>query len=215
MRPASQHIPSGWAWLLLGLALGLPAALTAPIPLNQPLASWPVSARAWALQPDQGWSGLALAQLWTCTWLHGSSQHLLKNLAALLLLVSFGLVLRANGKAALAWLLSWPLTHLGMLGQPLTIYVGMSGVLHAGFVIVAISTLWPDRTKFDRHQKISAWILFFGLILKIVMENPWQHVLIQSVASDINVAPWAHLSGAVAGAVLYISIRLLPSGRQV
>lgn len=211
-----------WTWLLVGLALGVPAALAGWVPLDQTDSAWPAWARSWALHPDQGWTGLSPQALWTCAWLHGSATHLYRNLAALLLLIPFGISLRVDARAALAWLLAWPLTHIGMLNQPLHTYIGMSGALHSGAIIIALNVVLgtlsaptSSSMPIDRHQKISAWILLIGLILKIIMENPWQHVLIRSVASDINVAPWAHLSGVVAGAALYISLRLLPSRRRV
>lgn len=194
--------PGAGAWLLVGLALGLPAALAGWVPLDQPSRQWPVWAQHWALHPDAGWRQPAWS-FWTTAWLHGSSAHLSKNLAALTLLTLLGISTRLPRHAALAWLLAWPLTQAGMVGQALHTYIGLSGVLHAGFAIVALHQL-THPIQVGRHPKIMGWILLGGLIFKIFMENPWQHALIRPPGSDINVAPWAHLSGAAAGAVAYL-----------
>lgn len=194
--------PGTWAWLLVGLILGLPAAIAGWVPLNQPSTQWPLWAQQWALHPDAGWHQPAWA-FWTSAWLHGSSTHLSRNLMALALLTILGASARMPPRAALAWLLAWPLTQIGMLHQALHTYIGLSGVLHAGFTVVALHHL-THPIQMDRHQRILGLILLVGLIFKILMENPWQHALIRPAGSDINVAPWAHLSGAAAGAVVYL-----------
>ena len=199
----SPAIASGTrAWLLVSLILGVPAAIAGWVPLNQPSTQWPSWAQQWALHPDAGWHQPAWAY-WTSAWLHGSSAHLSKNLMALGLLAVLGASARMPPRAALAWLLAWPLTQVGILQQPLHTYIGLSGVLHAGFAIVALHQL-THPIQMDRHQSILGLILLLGLIFKILMENPWQHTLIRPAGSDINVAPWAHLSGAAAGAVVYL-----------
>ncbi|MBI3382920.1 MAG: rhomboid family intramembrane serine protease [Aquabacterium sp.] len=159
-------------------------------------------AQAGTLHPDAGWHQPAWV-FWTSAWLHGSSAHLSRNLMALALLAVLGASARMPPRAALAWLLAWPLTQMGMLQQALHTYIGLSGVLHAGFTVVALHHL-THPIQMDRHQRILGLILLAGLIFKILMENPWQHTLIRPAGSDINVAPWAHLSGAAAGAVVYL-----------
>lgn len=201
-RTRSAIAPGTWAWLLTSLMLGVPAALAGWVPLAQPSTQWPMWAQQWALHPDAGWHQPAWA-FWSSAWLHGSSAHLHKNLIALGLLAILGASARLPRHATLAWLLAWPLTQIGMLHQPLHTYIGLSGVLHAGFAVVALHQL-THPIQMDRHQRILGLILLVGLIFKILMENPWQHALIQPAGSDINVAPWAHLSGAAAGAVAYL-----------
>lgn len=194
--------PGTWAWLLASLILGVPAALAGWVPLNQPSTQWPLWAQQWALHPDAGWHQ-PFWTFWTSAWLHGSSAHLSKNLMALGLLAMLGASARLPRHTALVWLLAWPLTQIGMLHQALHTYIGLSGVLHAGFTVVALHHL-THPIQMDRHQKILGLILLVSLVFKILMENPWQHTLIQPISSDINVAPWAHLSGATAGAVAYL-----------
>ncbi len=98
---------------------------------------------------------------------------------------------------ALAWALAWPLTHLGMLAQSgLHTYIGMSGVLHAGLSIWCIHQITPKNTP---RFKAMGWLVFSGLSIKILMENPLTLTLIHAPGSDITVAPWAHFSGLMAG----------------
>ncbi len=197
-------------WWALCLLLALPAAALGlqPVALAQAVAQWPALPQALVLRPELGWHQPAWTW-WTSAWLHGSTPHLLRNLAALVLLAALGGLLRPRAQAAAAWCLAWPLTQLGMLLEPaLSSYVGLSGVLHAGVVALALPAVLPPlrhptgaEPSPGLHPKWLAWALLSGVALKILMENPWQHTLVASSASAINVAPWAHLSGAAAGAL--------------
>lgn len=201
-------------WLALSLALGLPALLLGWVPLGQPLSAWPAHTQTLALQPDAGWQQAAWTW-WTAAWLHGSAQHLHKNLLALALMAALGWMARPPVHVSLAWALAWPLTQIGMLGQPLPVYIGLSGVLHAGVIILALNQVLATG---NRRRQIMGALLLLTLILKILMENPWQHTLIRPPGSDINVAPWAHLSGATAGAFFYLVTsvtRLAPSVKRL
>lgn len=184
--------------------LGLPAVLAGWVPLDQPHTSWPAWAQTMALHPDAGWHQ-PLRAWWAAAWLHGSPAHLQHNLLALAALAALGTVLRASPRAALAWFLAWPLTQAGMLAHhPLHTYIGLSGVLHAGAAILAWDGLLGIRKHPGRTPRIPAAILLIGVVLKILMENPWHYTLIRPAGSDINVAPWAHLSGAVAGTLMFL-----------
>ncbi|MBI2733757.1 MAG: rhomboid family intramembrane serine protease, partial [Aquabacterium sp.] len=130
------------------------------------------------------------------------------------LLAILGARARLPVHATVAWLLAWPLTQIGLLHQPLHTYIGLSGVLHAGLSVVALHHL-TRPIQMDRHQKILGLILLVGLIFKIIMENPWQYALIRPLGSDINVAPWAHLSGAAAGGVAYLFTSVTSRARSV
>lgn len=186
-------------WLALSLALGLPAAILGWVPLDQP-AIWPEWARHLALHPDQSWHQTPWPW-WGAVWLHGSTQHLYRNLAALILIALLGWRVRVSIQATLIWFLAWPLTQIGIIGQPLHIYIGLSGVLHAGACVIALHDVTNQSTK---RKPLIGYLLLLGLILKILMENPWQHTLIKPPGSDINVAPWAHLSGTLSTALLYL-----------
>jgi membrane associated rhomboid family serine protease len=81
--------------------------------------------------------------------------------------------------------------------------VGLSGVLHAGVVIVALANLHhPIRAS----HRVVGTVLLAWVAGKLFMENPWAHHLVLSEASAINVAPWAHLSGALAGALAWSAV---------
>jgi membrane associated rhomboid family serine protease len=213
-RQASHRRDAAGAqiWLGLALALAAPSACLEWVPLDQPAQTWPALAQALALHPDAGWHQAPWVW-WTTAWLHGSPSHLHHNLVAATLLAIAGALSRLPPAMALAAWMAWPLTHAGMLvGAPLHTYIGLSGVLHAQAAIVALHWLTapaehlpghlPSHLFFSKIPKISGLLLGSGLIFKILMENPWQHPLIQSAGSDITVAPWAHLSGTAAGIAL-------------
>lgn len=188
------------SWLSLCLLLALPAWLLPWVSLDNP-ASWPVAMQALVLHPDQGWHQTG-SSWWGTAWVHGSAPHLTRNLAGAALLAAMGWIAQVSWRATAAWLLAWPLTHVGMLWRPeLTSYVGLSGVLHAGAAIVAMhQILTPPHAN---SRKLGSALLA-GLVFKIIMENPWGPVLILSSTSAIKVAPWAHFSGVTAGLVCAI-----------
>jgi rhomboid family GlyGly-CTERM serine protease len=175
--PAWVH----WAGLCAAAALGaLAVQAVDPARLN-----W---------QPD-----LALTQPWravTAALVHLSPLHLGANLAATAVVAVLGLAAGCRRRAALAWALAWPLTQLGLLAQPaLSAYGGLSGVLHAAVAVVAWQLL---RSGDRRHQAIGA-ALAVGLLVKLLLEAPWQGPLRQVPGWDIAIAPAAHASGALAG----------------
>jgi membrane associated rhomboid family serine protease len=179
--------PTPWAWWwAVALALGAPALLIGWAPLDTPADTWPAWQAALALHPPQGWAQ-APWRWWTCAWLHGSAAHQLGNMLAVLAVAALGQQGRMPRRAAIAWALAWPLTHLALLGQPQPVtYVGASGVLHAGVAILGVYHL------LDRHegaQQMLGPLLLGGLALKVFMENPWQHNLITHADSAITVAP--------------------------
>jgi hypothetical protein len=186
------------------------------VPLDTAASQWPDWAQRLVLRPDQ-LGRQAAASWWATAWLHGSSPHLWRNVAGTGLLALLGWLMRPAPSAALAWALAWPLTHVGMLLEPtLSSYVGLSGVLHAGLVCLALPpamTLWPrrpaDRTASKRRDAWVGLALLVGLAWKIIMENPWTHGLMASASSAIKVAPWAHFSGCMAGALATMSLVLI------
>jgi hypothetical protein len=195
-RPAAASLVSWWALCLL---LALPAWWQGWVPLGHDSSTWPATAQAWTLHPSMGLQQPAWVW-WTTAWLHGSAQHLWRNLAGVLLLAWLGHLGQVPLRSTLAWALAWPLTHLGMLWRPeLQAYIGLSGVLHAGVAVVCVHLLTCDHPPIPR---LFAWGLSAGLVTKIIMENPCGPALIHPIGTDIAVAPWAHLAGSVAGATL-------------
>lgn len=133
---------------------------------------------------------------WSAAWVHYSGRHLLANLAGAVLVAGFGVAARVPMRAAMAWALAWPLTHLALLPRPgLAHYGGLSGVLHAGVAVACFSLLRRER---GWPRRIGALVLA-GLVLKVLLEAPWSASLPRSTALGITTAPWAHLGGVFGG----------------
>lgn len=171
-----------WLWLTSALAAGAV------------LVWFGGSAETWNWQP-----GLAATQPWrwfSAAWVHLSATHLAVNLAGLAVVSWLGVRASATRADALAWATAWPLTHLALLAQPaLQRYAGLSGVLHAGVVVVALR-LWRSSTPRERALGIA---VLAGLAIKLLLEEPWLGALRRNAQWDFAVAPGAHLAGALAG----------------
>ena len=133
----------GQAWLALAAALAAASVL----------AWW---APAWALdwQP-----ALAAAEPWrafSAAFVHWSPMHLGANLGAAAAVAAFGWAAKLPPRAALAWGVAWPLTHVGLLLRPeLAHYGGLSGLLHGG---VAVVVLWLLVRERGRRRAIGAMV---------------------------------------------------------
>lgn len=137
-------------------------------------------------------------RLWTAAFVHWSEMHVGANLLGTALIGILGVSAGAPARLAWAWAVAWPLTHLGLLLQPdLASYGGLSGVLHAGTAAIALWLVLAERGK---QRAIGAAVLL-GLLVKVLMEEPWGEPLREAEAWDIALAPLAHASGAVAGAL--------------
>lgn len=171
------------------------------------LPGWFVPPPLWDWQP-----ALAFGEPWrllTAAWVHWSLLHLGGNLVATALVAIFGVAARVPPRAALAWLLAWPLTHLGLLLQPALLhYGGLSGVLHAGVAVVLVHLL---RDCSGKPRTIGAMVTV-GVLVKLLLEAPWGAPLRQVPGWDIAIAPLVHTTGTAAGALVAL---LLPrqSGR--
>ena len=144
---------------------------------------------------------LAFSEPWrafTAAAVHYSGLHLAANLAGGAVVAALGVAARAPWRCVWAWLAAWPLTHFGLLLQPqLTHYGGLSGVLHGAVAVVAVHLVLTAR---GARRGIGAALLA-GLIAKVVSEAPWGAPLRYPTGWDIAVAPLAHATGVVAGAV--------------
>jgi len=85
---------------------------------------------------------------WTAAWVHWSPAHLAVNLLGAAAIAFVGWRARLPRAAALAWFVAWPLTQALMdlpgaarLAGTLQHYGGLSGVLHAGVVVLALCLL--------------------------------------------------------------------------
>ncbi|MDO9238299.1 MAG: rhomboid family intramembrane serine protease [Aquabacterium sp.] len=208
-----RHIPSAlsarthtgtWLWLALCLTLAVPAWWLAPVSLTQPVTTWHPLAQTLVMHPDMGLHQSAWVW-WTSAWLHGSQLHLTHNLIALGLIAMMGMLCRVSALSAAIWCLVWPLTQLGMVIQapPLQSYIGLSGVLHGGVAVMAMQQIVDTQST---YLKPIAWVLAVGLLIKIIMENPWSHTITHPNGSDIAVATWGHLTGYVSATTLYLIV---------
>ncbi len=156
---------------------------------------------AWRWQPE-----LAASQPWraiSAAWVHLSALHLGANLAGTLLVAALGVAAGCGGRAALAWALAWPLTHLALLAQPaLAYYGGLSGVLHAAVAVAAWQLL---RAEYGLRRAIGGALLA-GLLVKVLGESPWAGPLRQVPGWNIPVAPLAHATGLAAGLLCALAV---------
>jgi hypothetical protein len=143
----------GMAWVVLAALLGAGAVVVTAVSLaggTAPIASPFALALDWqpALGLRQPW------RLWTGGWVHWSVAHLLVNAAGAAVVAFVGWRARLPAAAALAWCLAWPLTQafLATVGaERLAVlmphYGGLSGVLHAGAIVLGLSLAWPPETS--------------------------------------------------------------------
>ena len=185
------HRAAPWWWLC---ALAAAGALLAQA-VDPALLRW---------QPELAWS-----QPWrslSAAWVHLSPLHLAGNLLGTALVAALGTVAGCGRRAAVAWALAWPLTHLALLLQPtLSSYGGLSGLLHVGVAVAICQLLRAER---GQRQFIGAALLA-GLLTKLLLEAPWQGGPLRQLPGwDIAIAPLAHSTGALAGGLCALLCRV-------
>lgn len=139
--------------------------------------------------------------LWTSAWVHLNTAHLVGNLLVLGAYLTIGWVVRPDGRCALAWLLAWPLVTLSLPGWPEIRFVaGLSGLLHAGALVVAVH-LALGRLPIRRAR---FWGLMLGaaVLLKVLLEQAWQHPVVWDGTNGLFVVQASHLAGVFWGTVL-------------
>jgi len=175
----------GALWLLLTALLAAGAVL-----------AWWADTGAIDWQPQLAWA--EPWRWWSAAFVHWSVMHLLANLLATALVAAYGWAARVPRAVAWAWLATWPFTHLALLAKPeLAHYGGLSGVLHAG---VAAATVWLV-IRGQGAQRTIGWMMLIGQGVKLLVEEPWGAALHPPTELDVAVAPLAHASGSIAGAV--------------
>ena len=130
----------GLAWVLLSALLCAGAVVVTAMPAAD------ANALDWQ-------SALGLAEpwrLWTCAWVHWSVAHLLVNVLGGVVVAFVGWRARLPLASTVAWFVAWPLTQamVAALGgerlvTAMPTYGGLSGVLHAGVVVLGLSLTWP------------------------------------------------------------------------
>jgi rhomboid family GlyGly-CTERM serine protease len=186
----------GHLWLAVCAAMGLAS-----------LAAWPVERTLIDWQPQRAWP--EAWRWWTAALVHFTPLHLGANLLATALVAAYGWAARVPPVVALAWIGSWPLSHLALLSQPeLLHYGGLSGVLHGG---VAATSLWLLLRGQGAARAIGG-LMLIGQALKLLFEMPWAAAIQAPSELDVAVAPLSHASGSIAGALCaLLALRLWPS----
>ena len=177
--------PGSRAWL--AVAAGLAACALLGGLIDPALIDWQPTL-AWR-QPWRAFSAIGV---------HYSAAHLIGNLAGVALSGVFGVAAMVPTRLAWAWLAAWPLTHFGLLLRPeLAHYGGLSGVVHAAVAIVIVSVLVSGT----RRQRLVGSAVLVGFCAKLLSETPWGEAVRYPAGWDIAIAPIAHTTGALAGAV--------------
>lgn len=152
-------------------------------------------------QPQRAWP--EAWRWWSAALVHFTPLHLGLNLLATALVAAYGWAARVPAVVALAWVASWPFTHLALLAKPeLAHYGGLSGILHGG---VAATTLWLI-VRGDGAQRVVGWLMLIGQGVKLLLEQPWGAALHPPGEVDVAVAPLAHASGSIVGALLALAV---------
>jgi hypothetical protein len=181
VRHLMRH--QGLAWAAVATALALPAGLIGVVGFESMLAMHP--AQGWAHNPPTRWVSAA--------WAHASTPHLQANLLGCGLLAVLGWLSEVRARAALAWLLAWPLANgLLLLDPRLPAFMGASGVLHAGIAVLAVHLLLNQR------QALGVAVLA-GLSVKVGFDLSHGLPTYPHPALGIDVSPLSHLTGTLAG----------------
>lgn len=183
----------GALWLGSSAALALLALLAATV--DSARLDW---------QPALAWR--EPWRWWSAALVHWSTMHLGANLLATVLVAAYGWAARVPAVVAWAWLVSWPFTQLALLAKPALLhYGGLSGVLHGG---VAAVTLWLVL-RGQGAQRTIGWMMLVGQSVKLLVEEPWGAALHPPSELDVAVAPLAHASGSIFGALFTLAALIL------
>ena len=218
----------GAAWVAVAAVLALGALVVAAVAIQVDAGLHPGGSFDSALdwQPGRAWP--QVWRPWTSAWVHWSGAHLLVNLLGAAVVAGVGWRARASARAALAWFLAWPLTQMLLAlpadlpghglhaAHPMAHYGGLSGVLHAGVVVLGLALALPDSlaargrkedglapltpTEATRHRIVGLGLVA-GTLAKVLLEAPWDLALRPSALLGIDVAPLAHACGVAAGLI--------------
>ena len=183
--------PSARDWLLLCALHGVASMLLWWASKDQVEAlTW--QSMAWQSQP---WT------LWSTAWVHMNTPHLIGNQIALGALAALAWIVHPPRLCTLAWLLAWPLTTLTLLWWPQIGYsVGLSGVLHAGAMVLAVHLLLKRMAVPEARR----WggLLALAVLAKLALEQGWSHPVVWSPGNEMSVVQAAHLAGSAWGLAL-------------
>ena len=150
--------------------------------------------------------------LWTAPLEHFVFAHALANSLALASLALLGSLVSAQPRDALALLLAWPLSTLGLVLWPeIDGYYGLSGVVHAAAAVLTIRALSSPSTS--SISRIGQWMAI-GLLFKLALERGWSMPVGFESSWGFNVVFAAHLTGAAAGAAMALLVSLWKPSSQ-
>ena len=186
---------SAWAWVAFALTMA-----TAAVILHwQGRADIALPPLVHAIDWQPGLARSEPWRAWTAAFVHLSDLHLMANLAGSAVVAAWGAFARVPARCVVAWIVAWPLVQFGLSLQPeLRHYGGLSGVLHAGVTIVAVHLVCSG----SRIQRRVATAVLAGTIVKLLSESPWSGPISHPTGWDIPVAPGAHVSGVLVGAIV-------------
>ena len=182
---------SARAWLLLCALHGVASML---LWWGQASAVEAMTWRAddWMVRP---WT------LWTSAWVHVNTPHLIMNQIALGALTAFAWVIRPTLASAIAWLACWPLIQASMALWPQVGYaVGLSGLLHAGAMALAVQLL-RRRIAIPKARRWGG-LLMLAMLIELLMERSWAYPVVWDDGNSTSVVQAAHLAGAFWGLCL-------------
>jgi rhomboid family GlyGly-CTERM serine protease len=172
-----------WLWLALSASLAAGAAVL-----------WFAPREALDWQPAR-----ALGQpwrAWSAAFVHWTPWHLAANLFGCAVVAAFGVAAQVPARATAAWLAAWPVLHMALGMEPqLASYGGLSGLLHAGVAIAAWHLMGHDTGA----RRAIGWAVMAGLVVKVLLEQPWAAPTRTVAGWDFPLAPLAHATGALAG----------------
>ncbi|HSG50703.1 MAG TPA: rhombosortase [Rheinheimera sp.] len=165
-----------------------------------------VTPDSWHLALRYSRSGVEQSEYWrlvTGHLLHSNNWHLLMNLGGLLLAALLHGRYFRSAVLLSQWLFAALLISVALYfgSAQIHAYVGLSGLLHAMLMLGAVKDI--------QLKQRGGYLLFAGLLLKVVYEQ-WQGPdsdLATLIAA--NVAIDAHLYGVVSGMLLALILRLL------
>ena len=88
---------------------------------------------------------------------------------------------------------------------------GLSGVLHAGALLLAVHLLF----KLMAMRKARCWgvLLALAVLARLVLEQGWSHPVVWSPGNEMSVVQAAHLTGSAWGLVLGLGLATVWLGR--
>lgn len=189
MRSDARRGHAGGAWVAVAGVMCMAAWA-----LRQGDAAW-LDALSW-----QGAAGLSTAwRAFTAAWVHWSDAHLHANVLGAAAVASLGWLARVRWVAVMAWLLAWPLTQLELLAVATPAHHGgLSGWLHAGVAVVAVTLLWPAEHH-DARARRWGLLLATGLVAALIVEL-WSGRRWVDASAGVWLTQHAHVMGALAGA---------------